>query len=393
MLRFCIAIILAIGSGLAHAAQPDLSKVPGVVINHSPASTGRFIGSPSIAALADGTYVVTHDFFGRATKEDEVAVFSSADRGRSWRQIASIDGAFWSGLFVHRGSLYLMGVNRGYGNVVIRRSDDAGKTWTNPKDPDSGLLLTGAKYHTAPVPVIEHNGRLWRAMEDARGPGGWGSHFRAFVMSAPVDADLLKADSWTSSNPIGRDPTWLNGSFGGWLEGNAVITPDGEIVDILRVDNKPAGETAAIIHISNDGKSASFDPKRGFIRLPGGTKKFTIRYDQKSKLYWTLTNPIQPADVGHDPASTRNALALMSSWDLRDWMIKSIVLYHPDREKHAFQYVDWLFEHDDIIAVSRTAFDDGLGGAKRAHDANLLTFHRIQAFRTLKTADVKTPMP
>ena len=36
---------------------------------------------------------------------------------------------------------------------------------------------------------------------------------------------------------------------------------------------------------------------------------------------------------------------------------------------------------DDIIAVSRTAYDDGFGGAHRAHDANYMTFHRIRNFR------------
>ena len=48
---------------------------------------------------------------------------------------------------------------------------------------------------------------------------------------------------------------------------------------------------------------------------------------------------------------------------------------------HAWQYIDWQFEDDDIIYLSRTAFDDGLGGAKNAHDANFLTFHRIVGFR------------
>ena len=40
------------------------------------------------------------------------------------------------------------------------------------------------------------------------GPGGWGGHFRVFVMSAPVGADLLKADSWTSTNRLGRGTGW-----------------------------------------------------------------------------------------------------------------------------------------------------------------------------------------
>jgi hypothetical protein len=85
-----------------------------------------------------------------------------------------------------------------------------------------------------------------------------------------------------------------------------------------------------------------------------------------------------------DPAAYRNILTLVSSSDLRTWKVESIILQHPDSEKHAFQYLDWLFEDKDIIAVSRTAYDDGLGGAHRAHDANYLTFHRIGNFRQLR---------
>jgi hypothetical protein len=63
--------------------------------------------------------------------------------------------------------------------------------------------------------------------------------------------------------------------------------------------------------------------------------------------------------------------------------VESPLLYHTDAQAHAWQYVDWQFEGEDLVFVSRTAFDDGLGGAHSAHDANYLTFHRIEAYRTL----------
>ena len=80
-------------------------------------------------------------------------------------------------------------------------------------------------------------------------------------------------------------------------------------------------------------------------------------------------------------ASVRNTLALMRSKDLRAWEIRRIMLHHPDSVNHGFQYVEWLFEGGDIIFASRTAYDDGLGGAHRQHDANYLTFHRIEGVR------------
>jgi hypothetical protein len=59
----------------------------------------------------------------------------------------------------------------------------------------------------------------------------------------------------------------------------------------------------------------------------------------------------------------------------------------PDVKNHGFQYVDWQFDGADIIAVCRTAYEDGVGGARNCHDANFLTFHRWKNFRTLTMAD------
>ncbi|MHC4507817.1 MAG: exo-alpha-sialidase, partial [Planctomycetota bacterium] len=353
--------------------RADHWRVPGVVIDHSPAESGRYIGSPSIAALGHGSYAASHDYFGPATNENRTAVFRSDDSGRTWRRLAEFDGQFWSSLFVHKGALYIMGTGGQYGGAVIRRSTDGGATWTTPADERSGRLFAEGQYHCAPVPVVVQNGRLWRAMEDRYPPEGWGSNFRSFVMSAPVDADLLKADSWTSSNRLRFDQAWPGRA---WLEGNIVVTPDNKLVNILRVENKER-EMAAVIRISEDGKSVSFDPANDFIHFYGGTNKFTIRYDRRTNRYWSLVNKQK------NPTAYRNVLTLVSSSDLRTWRVESVVLRHADSEKHAFQYIDWLFEGDDIVAVSRTAYDDGLGGAHRAHDANYMTFHRIRHFRAL----------
>jgi len=367
--------------------RPALASetVPGVVVDYCPKSSGLYLGSPSIAVWTNGDYVVAHDFFGPKSTLSQAAVFVSPDHGRTWRQTCGLDGQFWSTLFAHRGALYLLGTSREYGAGIIRRSTDGGRSWTAPKDSGSGLLLPAAKHHGAPVPVVVHHGRIWRAMEDACGPGGWGTCFRAFMMSAPENSDLLNATNWTCSQTLGSDTNWLDGQFGGWLEGNAVVTPEGALVDLLRCDVHTPRERAALVRISDDGTQAAFDPADGFVDFPGGAKKFTIRFDSRTGRYWSLANVVAKADRGNHPGAIRNTLALTYSPDLRHWTIARILLHHDQPETIGFQYCDWQFDGDDLIAVVRTAFADPTGGAHSYHDANYVTFHRFKDFRDSKT--------
>ncbi|AGA80693.1 sialidase family protein [Echinicola vietnamensis] len=365
------------------------SKVPGRTIAYSPQSSGKYIGSPSITVLPDGSYLASHDFFGPESNEHVLAtshIYRSTDKGKHWTLAATIKGAFWSKLFTHKGHVYFMGTDRHHGNTIIRKSTDKGSTWTAPTDSSNGLLLEG-EYHCAPMPVIEFNGRLWRAMESAMGPvKKWGKRYGAMMLSVPVDADLLKADSWTASNVLYYDSTYLDGNFGGWLEGNAVVDQSGQLWDILRVDDRSTtAEKAAMVKITSNGREASFNDDQGFVPFDGGSKKFTILYDSISQHYWTIANQIpekvKEENFGKNPAGIRNTLALFSSRNLKNWTKEKVLLEHEDVARHGFQYVDFLFEGKDVIFVSRTAYDDGGVGARNNHDANYLTFHRVRNFR------------
>ena len=142
---------------------PEALTSSGVVVDHIPASTQQYVGSPSIAVLPDGRYVMTHDIFGPGSSHDTSLVFGSDDRGVTWSRLAEIRGQWWSTLFWHGNALYWMGASSQYGNTVIRRSQDHGVTWTEPTTGDAGLLLDDGGYHCAPVPVVVHGGRIWRA--------------------------------------------------------------------------------------------------------------------------------------------------------------------------------------------------------------------------------------
>ena len=132
-----------------------------------------------------------------------------------------------------------MGTKGGFNHMVILRSDDGGRNWTTPIDSKHGLLSGESKsYHSASVPVAYAKGRIWRAMEDNLPKGK--RYFRAFMMSAPINANLLDSAAWTRSEALPYDSTWLgtDRTFNGWLEGNAVVTREGNVVDILRIEER-----------------------------------------------------------------------------------------------------------------------------------------------------------
>lgn len=369
---------------------------PGCAIHYIPSWTRIYVGSPGLAVLPDGRYVSSHCLFGPSSpttsKGKITRIYRSDDQGMNWYFVREVEGMLWASLFVHRDALYLMGVTIGYGSLVIRRSFDGGETWTEPINDRSGLLYFVARntfpgYHTAPVPVVVHEGRIWRAYEDMYPTANWPRNFRAFVMSADVDADLLDVRSWTRTNVVAYNPQWTpaawNAPRAGWLEGNVVVTPENKLVNILRVNSVPAYDKAAMARISEDGTTLTFnpqDPDGGFINFIGGMSKFTIRYDPQTKRYWSLINQV----TNPENANQRSVLSLTSSTDLRHWEVSSVILRDEEDEanlvetaKTGFQYVDWLFEGDDLIAVSRTAYNN----AANYHDANYLTFHRIENFR------------
>lgn len=366
---------------------------PGNVIKYMPASGRVYVGSPSICVLPSGDYVAAYDdnYVDDNSKNKTTHIYRSTDKGETWQYASTIDGQFWSTLFLNNGCLFIIGVDKVAGNMIIRLSTDDGFSWTTPTSKLNGLLFSG-RYHTAPTPVVIHNGRIWKSIEDAElsGQNEPGKIlYRAMVISAPINCDILNGYNWEASNGLDYDSTYLNNNFGGWLEGNSVVDKNGNMCNIIRVD-VPAGvpEYVGIQPIVSGGKKISFDAASGFLRMTGGSKKFTIRYDEISKTYYTLVNFDYGGYDTLKPTIIRNCLIMMSSDNLSDWKINKILLRHSDLVKVGFQYVDWQFEGDDIVFVTRTSYNDIYSGAMNFHNANYLTFHRIINFRNLKNINL-----
>lgn len=346
---------------------------------------GLYLGSPSIAKLASGRLIITHDYFGGKNKLTTM-VYKSDDNGLTWQQISSVAGCTWATVFEHRGCLYLMGTGAVYGSAVIFKSDDEGETWSQ----GSNILPPEGKYHSAPVPIVKHNGRIYRAYESGV-DGQTASALKALMVSADENSDLLDPSSWRVSNEVGFDKSLISHwqyANAGWLEGNAVVTPQGEVVNILRTTIAPHSDKAAVLHL--DTQSMALTAKE-IINLPGGSHKFSIKYDDVSGKYIALVNN----NTDKEFFNQRNVLSLVYSYDLKDWYMGGTILSDDSilsREESAlkigYQYVDYIIDGNDLKMAVRQASD----GAMNYHDSNQIVYCRIPNFRNLLNSPVLLAM-
>jgi len=380
-----IICALAAAISLATYAQngPKYEKVPGVVIVHSPKSTGVHVGTPSIVILSNGDYIACHDMYGDPIKPKRlVRVFLSKDKGKTWQFQTQVDNIHWAGLFTIHDTVYLIGREGINHSMAITRSYNAGKTW------DSLSILKERKtkedgFHGSSTPVVFYKGRVYKGYDHIfpDDKGKWMSNNRSFIMSASVTDNLMSPKAWTYSSSLDL-PDSIDGT--GWLETNAVLGRDGAIKGIVRIASEQ-GMHAGFYSLQSDTKIDLASVRK--IDFPGGATKFNVMWDPVTKKYWSLIN--YPATILRQykkrAGGMRSILALTYSEDLISWKIQSLVLATEDVNFHAFQYVDWQFEGKDIVFVSRTAYDDGEGGSLNYHDANFITFHRIENYSESKT--------
>ena len=390
------------------------AKDPSRQVGYCPAllraPSGRLVGN---MLVCDKRPAVEHQWL--------VKVHTSDDRGNSWTHRADFPMVD-SFPFVAGRYLYVIG---GRDDLKISRSGDNGETWS-----PLVKITEGKQWYSHPGSAAYANGRIYFVMDCRTEQTDHGFPvwiLAPVVLSARLDDDLTKPESWTFSNdlsfrdvrnqygdpqligvplyPYGKLASGRSMSEIGWGETNLV-----QIKDPNHLWYDPAGHTFHLFMRANTGLSnlaclakavESADGKQitvslqdaasgkplVYIPFPTSYVSFHIACEEVTRLYWMISSQatdslrkielMQPKRYGL-PNNERDRLVLYFSHNCIDWCFAGLVAASDDvgQSHHGG---NMIIDDDDLHILMRTADKD----AENAHNSNLITFHTIKKFREL----------
>lgn len=220
-------------------------EVVGTVVNYlhpdddSYGFSGKFLCSPSLLQHPDGYLLASMDVFGGGDPQNLTLIFRSDDNGKSWYYVSELMPCFWGKLFLHNGEIHMLSCSTEYGDLLIGKSNDGGKTFSAPT-----VLLRGSNgkngncgIHKNPQNILIYNNRIYETLEW----GTWANQefgHAAMVMSCDVNDDLLVPENWSFTEPLPFDyfapelkslqkPVMT-------IEGTLTLSPNGELWNIMR---------------------------------------------------------------------------------------------------------------------------------------------------------------
>ena len=279
------------GSQKSRVRLARTGAVPGTVINYlhpedkAYSFSGSSLCSPSFVRHPDGYLLSSMDVFESGAPQNLTLIFRSDDDGKTWRYVTDLFPCFWGKLFIHNGDVYMFAISNEYGDLLIGKSTDGGKTFPAPSVILRGSCNSGMPgVHKNPQNVLVHNGRIYLTCEW----GAWKAGYHAaMIMSCSVDDDLLDCDNWSITPPVKYDESWEGVAVGpssGCIEGTPVIAPNGTIYNIMRYDTSKTVPNYGLVlafEVNTEDHHAPLKYSHA-IKLPGNLSKFMIRKDERT---------------------------------------------------------------------------------------------------------------
>ena len=400
-LMLALALAAVSCGGPSGAGRPVADEQ---VIASSPAPDSVFLYTPAIAEGLDGRFVVAVDYggpgtgildgprsdFGDYPAGNQIRVYLSDDKGRTWRETATRIPMMHEILFKAGDRLYMIGHS---GRLLITRSDDNGETWSEP-----AVLCPEPRWHQSCTAVDVYDGKVTLVYEKWVADGHPWPGVGPVLMRADEQADLTQASNWKFSDLYDPDADMdaarpsgipvVGGKAAGILETNVVriYNPSHPFYDatgksVVLLSRASAGfPDIGVMLRGYEREDGSLAIGRChldngdvlFVHIPGANLKFHLVYDPKSELYWLLHSQIDGR------MNARRRLALSYSPDLLHWTFAGLVAVGPT-DRSARHYATMIVNGDDLCIVSRSGDEQ----ARNAHDGNIVTFHRVRNFRDL----------
>ena len=379
-------LYVAAGEKRSRVRLARAGEMVGTVVNYlhpddtAYAFSGRYLCSPCVLRHPEGHLLASMDVYGWNHPQNLTMIFRSDDDGKTWHHLCDLMPCFWGRMFMHGGALYMIGCSTEYGDVLIGRSEDGGRSFGTPSvlARGSGGKEGNTGWHKNPQPLHIQGDRLYLPIEWGSWQNGEYGH-AAVVMSCPKDCDLLVPENWHFSEP--RPFDYFTEELSDLekpvmtIEGTLVTAPDGRLLNAMRF-GKYQKSLVYEVNTSDPDAPLSYSHCMDF---PGNFSKFMIRYDAVSGQYYSIVCRV----YDREKPWARDLASLVCSKDLLHWQVVLDLFdyrnYVEDSyKKIGFQYVDFFFEGEDILFLSRTA----LNGANDFHNSNSMTFHRIKSFRS-----------
>jgi hypothetical protein len=352
----------------------------------------RYLGSPSLVTNSS-EMLALYDIFDTSEVSYGPRLAVTVD-GKNWRPIYDFAASlFWSTIWKHTdNNLYILGLTRAWGDIVLRQSTDGGRTWGSVVTLSSsggplaaaGATTTAPNYHRAPIGPTYHDGKLFFACENqdpyTRG-GGSDSGFKSFILYATASADLTNKANWTATAQLAIGAVGGLSANTGMIEGNVVVDDASQMWVAIRLNATGSQNVAAFIPITYSAGTPSYPAwNASYIKtMPGGHIKFQI-----SKANGYLYSIVNDDDAGILNQRNRSSLIRMSSADLTTPAFASVSTIINDatietntgmngsdsRAYHGFQYVAYEISGSTL----KTLYRVGWSGADDYHDSNFIGY-------------------